>query len=242
MRKRFSIVHPYYNHQATLPLQMALWRTLSNEVELIVVDDHSDEPIDITGFDELKYPVKVVRVNDNIPWNVTGARNIGASLASGPYLILADFDCGVTPGMIKYLRPVVFGDKDILFPYLQTSANLKKYKPYGKLSRPHCNSFIIPTKFYREIGGYDEDFAGGWGYEDTYFHNYLAKYKGAVHINPEPPICFRYFVGHNHGEYAFGRLNEFGNAMLLKRKIDAKDYERGPGQTLRSTYTTLYEH
>jgi hypothetical protein len=239
----YSVIHPFYNHNETLKLHLPYWlRYFKGETEIILVDDCSPNGLDTTHLDKLSCRVTVARVQKDIPWNVTGARNLGASLAIGKYLIMSDFDCCVHPGLIKTLRTRVQTMKyrEVLWPLLLMQEPTRRTKD-GKLRQPHCNSFVMEKQFFNDIGGYDEDFAGGWGYEDSYFHQYQAAYHGATNTVMDAPGYFRYFRGHNHGEYARGRLNEQVNVTKFKDKISREDYKKPNGPTLRFNWDIVYK-
>lgn len=237
----FSVIHPYYNHTTTLPLHIELWNKLPRETQIVVVDDHSPVPIDLKRIrNEVQCHIKVVWVEDDVVWNDLGARNIGAAVADGDRLIMSDFDCAVTPELMKYLVKYNQPLDTIAWPCIQFNPNAK-YGEHGKIGKFHCNSFVIWKEFFNKIGGYDEDFSGGWGYGDTYFTDCLAPYAGAKKEFLKPPAYFRYFREHNFGEYTVGRPGEQRNAKMQKEKIRNKEFEKGPGKTLRCRYKVLFE-
>lgn len=238
---RFSIIHPYYNHTDTLPLHLELWKNLPSDLEIIIVDDHSSAPIDLKLIERnVKQKIKVIWVEDDVTWNDLGARNIGAAVAKGQRLIMSDFDCAVTSQLVQFLKEYDQPKDVIAFPCLQFNSN-NKYGDHGKIGKFHCNSFVIWNEMFKRLGGYDEDFCGGWGYGDIYFTDLMAPHFGLKKAILNPPAYFRYFRGHNFGEYSVGRPGEQRNARMFKEKKKNKQYLNGPGKTLRCRYSIIFQ-
>jgi mycofactocin glycosyltransferase len=76
-------------------------------IEIIVVDDASDPPLDGALAD---LPVRLLRLEDNI--GQSAARNLAAAEAEGALLAFTDNDCVASPGWLRDLVPY-FGDPDI---------------------------------------------------------------------------------------------------------------------------------
>lgn len=226
---KYSIIHPYFNHTVALPLHLPFWERISKylgdrrkELEIVLIDDHSPEngKIDISLIKTVSLPITVAHIDDNIIWNVTGARNLGAALAVGQHLIMPDFDYVVTPELIQTLDNTDMSDSSIMrFPLTQYNRNLR-YGPYGKVTNSHCNSFVIHKVLFDKVGGYDEDFAGSWGSEDSYFIKHLCKVNGAKKIIMEIPGFFFVLGFQNQGEYTHGRFQQQVNYDLLARKLE----------------------
>ena len=82
-----SIIIPTYNRPQFLPraVNSALQQTVE-EVEVIVVDDGSDEPVTLPEHSQLK----VIRLSQNSGNAV--ARNVGLKAAKGQYVTYLDDD------------------------------------------------------------------------------------------------------------------------------------------------------
>lgn len=164
-----SLVIPYYRNPGQLALQYATWASWGAEMkaqtEIVVVDDGSPEPAaDVTRPDGLP-ALSIYRVIEDRPWHQHAARNLGAHVAHGPWLLLTDMDHVLTadaakalfkrmgrldPGAAYFLHRI---DADTMTPTLGSDGQPK----------PHPNSFVMTRDLYWRVGGYDEDFCGIYG-------------------------------------------------------------------------------
>ena len=176
---KISVVHPFYNHNEAIPEHIHNWNAWSPEnkrnTEIIIVDDGSPDKINLSLFKEAKgLDIKVFQVLEDIKWNVTGARNLGITQATGEWLFPLDFDMSVLDitfdGFFKE-NP----SKDTTYwPRLWFPS---QHKP-ERMRHPHCNSFFIHKDAMLESGLYDEDFSGAWGWEDIFIHNFVFPKMG----------------------------------------------------------------
>lgn len=134
--------------QQTLPLMMA-----AAPAEIIVVDYRC--PQKVGDWVERNHPgVKVLRVTDDEGFNVARARNLGAQLATSPWLFFVDADVGVTATFGAWAAEQL--QEDHFYRQAQT-LNKVKTGAYG--------SFVCPRQAFETVQGYDEVFKG-WGGED----------------------------------------------------------------------------
>ena len=146
-----SIVLPYYNQPAMLKEQARVWRDYPGGVEIIVVDDGSAVPAEAEG-------CAIYRVTEDIPWHQDGARNLGAHVASGDWLLLLDID-HVLPAV--ELRRLLG-----LLPMLEPGC---AYRPRRRLvdgAYPlarAANIWLLRREDFWQVGGYDERLCGSYG-------------------------------------------------------------------------------
>ena len=166
-----SIVHPYYNHKETFAYQFNQWsqfpKRAKENIEIVVVDDGSPDfpcevPKDLKGVD-----LKILRIDEDIVWNTAGAANLGITEAKYDWFLHADFDVGIPPWCAEKLLDLDFTDKKTVYWPMTWHETSKGYQKYGE---PHCNSFLMAKETFWEAGGYDEDFSGCWGNQDSMFH------------------------------------------------------------------------
>lgn len=95
---KLSIIIPYYNanniEEYTAELLFTLEQQLTEEVEVILVDDGSPEPFEMDGFPW----VKVIRKENG---GVSSARNRGLEEATGEYIAFIDADDMVSEDYIQ---------------------------------------------------------------------------------------------------------------------------------------------
>jgi predicted glycosyltransferase involved in capsule biosynthesis len=169
-----SVVHPYWNAIETFRYQFSKWSKLSDHAkanfEFVVVDDGSQEhpcvpPKHLHGVD-----LKILRIEDDIPWNTAGAANLGVSQAKYDWIFHMDFDKGLSGDNPDKILQLDFSDpmKRYRIQCLHTTTNRRGVTKH-KWHKPHCNSYIMHKDIFWEIGGYDEDFGGGYGHQDSLF-------------------------------------------------------------------------
>jgi|FreactTroBogLake_1042271.scaffolds.fasta_scaffold00235_8 glycosyltransferase involved in cell wall biosynthesis len=177
-----SVIIHVYNNQKALEDQASMWKTwdLGNKVELIFIDDCSSPPLDVSL---LPLTTKCYRILDDIPWNMPGAKNLGALKASGKWLLFYDADQFLdAEGLKKLAAQLPALPANTIFRF-----NRFGLKDHGLLPI-HQNCQVIRKNEYLEIGGYDEDFSGAYGHDDSYFERIWTFYGGKISVLKEPCI------------------------------------------------------
>ena len=167
MEPQISIVVNAYRAQPALDRQLALWRSypqaLRQAVEFVVVDDGSAPALHLAPDPaEAKLPLAITlaRIQQDIAWNMPGARNLGALLARGRWLLCHDIDHFLpAASLLTLLQHAQALDAATLYRF----ARLED----GVAINPHINSFLCQRAGFWRAGGYDEDFAGHYGHEDA---------------------------------------------------------------------------
>ena len=183
--ERFALIVPYYRNPTMLGFQIREWEKYPPEVELVLVDDGSPEPAEAVlrekATPELLKRVKLYRIEDDIPWNRGGARNLGAHVAESPWILHVDIDHVLPAECVQpLLNATISTDSWYKFERYRVGkaddTRLKDEIPndleYGKI-KPHMDSYLISKRMYWEAGGYDEDYSGSLG-GGTPFVRYLA--------------------------------------------------------------------
>ena len=165
MIDRLSLVYSYYNQPEMLRRQCDLWRGYPDELktrtELIIVDDCSEDPIVVPS---VGIYAKKFRIEEDIPWNWDGARNLGMKYAYG-WCLITDLDHMIDADQLRMLMGI---DLDPTHWYqLSRRTNARKI-------RSHCNTYLMHTDLYWQIGGYDE--AIHYYDKDRWFRKRLRKY------------------------------------------------------------------
>lgn len=171
-----TLITHVYNAQAGLDQQLALWRQLPDDLrqrlEFVVIDDFSDPPLTVDrdpGLPALN--LRLLRVEDDIDWNMPGCRNLAAVQATSPWLLFFDIDNVLSPDdLAKVVQGLPRLKPTIRYVFRRTQD--------GQDVEPHLNSFLVSRWGFLRAGGYDEDFCGHYGYEDVLFRNMWRKYVG----------------------------------------------------------------
>ncbi len=169
---RLSVITHVYNGQEAMLRQLHQWlqipRPIREQLEFIVVDDYSDEPLRLPP---CEINLSLFRVEDDIAWNQPGCRNLAALMARSPWLLFFDADNLLAPiGFDLILR----GLEQIPADYLYTFGRIEA----GELAISHVNTFLVRRDLFFQAGPYDEDFSGHYGYDDIMLRNLWKKNIG----------------------------------------------------------------
>lgn len=110
----FSIIVPSYNRKAEIPglLESLEAQTVKN-FEVVIVDDCSQEPVEIEG--NFSFPVTLLRNETN--QGAAGSRNIGAAAAQGEWLLFLDDDDRFADNKCEVLDDIIYDHQEINFIY-----------------------------------------------------------------------------------------------------------------------------
>lgn len=172
---KVSIIIPVLNSHEVVRRQVLYFEkmNLPDDVEVIMIDDGSDPPIEVTT--SLKN-FTLHATHDTRPWTWPLARNKGAELAQGEYLIMVDLDHIVSRAFIDAARGF---DGDHIrirreFAVLDEEGNLtqdhetlkayglseERLRDKGVFMPPHRNQFCMHRDLYKRMGGFREDRIG----------------------------------------------------------------------------------
>lgn len=175
----FSMIYPYYENPKMLNLQIQNWDSFSEQlkqkVRIVLIDDGSRRTPAYSVLKNHKTDVKLYRINENIPWNQHGARNLGAFVScENDWLFMSDIDIVLSAETAEKLF----------------SSNLNSLCHYtferhwyinGALGRKvHENTFLVKRNLYWKTGGYDEDYCGVYGGDEPFLHS-LRKVAPRLH-------------------------------------------------------------
>jgi hypothetical protein len=177
-----SLVMPYYMNPRMLAIQFATWAEypdeLKGQLEIVLVDDGSpiEAAIDVPRPPGLP-PLSLYRVLEDRPWHQHGARNLGAHVAVGDWLLLTDMDHLFPAESLAawFARPRL-PEVAYMFPRLDWPA-LTPTKGRDGRRKPHPNTFAMTREMYWRVGGYDEEFCGVYG-TDGLFRDRLRRHAG----------------------------------------------------------------
>ena len=175
-----SVIVHIYNNQKALEDQARFWRDwdFDHDIELIFIDDGSSPPLTTEALPPM---AKCYRVLEDIPWNMPGAKNLGAKYAQGEWLLFYDADQFLAADGIKQLISRL--------PSLKPN-NLYRFRRYSIQNSEelcvHQNCQVIRKDEYIRIGGFDEDFSGSYGHDDSYFERVWTFNGGGIVILDEP--------------------------------------------------------
>lgn len=186
MSASLTLGMPFYRNGHMLAEQYRGWAAypddLKAQIRIVLVDDGSPQPaLDVPRPEGLP-DYRIYRVLVDKPWHQHGARNLAATVAETPWLLLTDMD-HVVPAhtMTALLALLARASADTVYTFARVDA------PHGRPTlnargerKPHVNSFAITRAHYWTIGGYDEDCVG-YG-TDSYFRTRMKAASRMRHL------------------------------------------------------------
>lgn len=152
-----NLVMSYYNNPDMLEVHKQAWAEYRQPCELILVDDGSAEPPDLS---DCPIPYQHFRVLEDRPWHQNGARNLGMWHARG-WCLLTDMDHVLTAENLAAIHAMdrVHG----------RAYRPRRIWPDGTdRDKRHPNSYLIHATDYWRAGGYDERWCGYYGTDATF--------------------------------------------------------------------------
>jgi len=167
-----SVLTHVYNGKEAIFRQLHNWMqipaTLRRQIEFIVVDDYSDEPLQLPA---CNLNLSLYRVDEDIAWNQPGCRNLAALMARAPWLLFFDADNVLAPiGFDLIMQGLDRIPRRCLYTFARIEA--------GQQTSSHVNTFLVPRDAFFAAGPYDEDFCGHYGYDDIMLRNLWSKNIG----------------------------------------------------------------
>lgn len=172
-----SLCLPYYMNPDMLAFHYDCWASwpdgLKRQIEVVIVDDASPSgaAADVPRPDGLP-STSIYRVRNDMAWHQDGARNLGAKVAIGKWLILTDMDHALPQESVEALLDHIRNrkvDKRHIYTLDRVDAETGRLmRNRWRVSKPHPNSFVVTRDMFWQIGGYDEELCGAYGTDGAF--------------------------------------------------------------------------
>lgn len=209
LREQFLAITAYPQH-------------VRERLNVVVVDDCGTPPVDVgtvTCLAQIVKSAKLFRVEQDIPWNQMGARNLGVQQSSGHCLLIDPdmvFDGAMIERMIEAAKKLARGHV--------VKWGLKHVSS-GKLDMTSPNTWLIHREDFFAVGGYDEDFAGNKGWSDVQFLDLMR----AVYKIENRPDLFANFHGTDSVPDAMVKSLDRSTAANKKKRLKKVAQARAAG-------------
>lgn len=167
-------------------------------LQFVLVDDCSAEQITIPP--QINLNIKLYRILDDIPWNQSGAKNLGITMSPTSKILSTDVDHYIPPELLGTLLEIPTPCRQIFVFERETE--------YGEKIKSHKNTFFTSKSTFFESLGYDEQFCGNYGQDDNMFL-LLQQYMG-VRVMPfdrQYSVKYLEYGGKHHSLKRDGAVN-----------------------------------
>lgn len=180
-----TLILPYYRQPLMLRRQLDEVALYPEGIEVIVVDDGSPEPAaDVFRSGDRS---ALYRIEQDIPWNRGGARNLGAHVAETDWIVHLDIDHVLLAAEAQLLLAATLHPR-IWYrfrrwrpgPADETRRKDKIPPDAAGEVKPHIDSYACTRQLYWEAGGYDEDYSGVLGGGSPFL--------GMLELTAGPPV------------------------------------------------------
>lgn len=223
LRKNISDNYPkitislaYYNDGANLLAQLAAFKSYPQTVKIQIIDDgSSQDPID-NHLEYIPHYIDIFKIEPDIPWNISGVRNLSATVATTPWVLILDMDQVIScEEMEKILRLPL----DKYFHFYSFNRKL------NNITKFTAGTMLVSKELWWKAGGYDEDFVGNYGYNDPFFRFRLLQAGGI-----EKKLKNIWVVQEN-ADCQLSRSGKEMNQLLFQNKVN--DYKHSAVEILR---------
>lgn len=225
-----SVVIPCFNYgrymeEAVDSILAQTWQ----DIEIIVVDDGSDDLHTLHILDCLKKPkTRILRQKNGKP---SSARNAGIHMSQGKYICCMDADDKLSPTYLeKCLLRLESGDVDICGSWQQDFGDSQLIQIPGPFSLKrllHENCLIVASVFRKDmweyVGGYDETMVDG--YEDWEFWIRLAGVGARASTIQEPLFWYR-----KHGKSMMDKARQNHEHIVKHIRVMHRRLLRNPAK------------
>ena len=211
---KITFAYNYYNTPSAVPRSIERWRSYSDFVKqnlsIVLVDDGSSSkiaPIVSPHKAEIGIPIDVYEIEEDIPWNACGAGNLAMKMAKTDWVFKIDIDWLVSNEILEVLMKKQL-DRNTFYTFDSIDSDTKLKLNSGP------NLLLLTRDLFWSSGGYDEDFRGNYGYDDTWLWHRMRGYGAKhQHLNMYLEAIMR-----ASQEHKLGRDTAI-NERLLEKKV-----------------------
>lgn len=218
---RLTYITHFYCNQQNIDSVISLLReyeqynpALLDILEFIIVDDGS--PIHYL-LPKFNLNLTWLKINEDIPWNQGGARNLGVIYAKSDRIVISDLDHVFPETTLHYMTRRHHPGRSFFKIY-------RSCHKTGKIIHAHWNIFYFSRARFLRLYGYDEAFAGHYGFEDLWLSRF-QKYRGSKQCYlPKKYRCLERQVDRNRSYHSLVRDMTENHKMYCRKKREFKCY------------------
>lgn len=242
MSKRLSTLITAYNqHPVTIVHIRECMNSTRIPDEIVVVNDNgTPDLLNMIKALPRKCPIHYARVNEDIEWNYTGARNLGFWISSGDYVCIEDNDQIPFPDFYEQAlkmfkeRPEVgriCACERALIPLEDALNKPREEWSVIKKKTYHRDTNMLPRSVYIKLKGCDERFAGRYAWACSDWRRRLDR-AGVMTDN-----VGRFYAIHKGDTLGLERRKSYVNYELAREK---DGHIQSPKGVINFTYDYTY--
>jgi GT2 family glycosyltransferase len=208
----------------------------SENVEVILVDDGSQQPISFTLPETSTLKLSILRLEENSGRST--ALNNGVMKSCGKYVSFLDVDCEPDPNYIHQLIARISEGHEALFGhinFINDDEFIEAFENNVQKKRKNCSDnweleltsacLTLPKDYFNQVGGFSSDFKR-YGFEDRDFLIRLKRQYPHLKVK----YCTELIVNHNDNTNLDSYLNKFfasgKYSSLVFRKKHPDEYKK----------------
>ena len=158
IEKKITITLLYYEEPEYLLLQIKTLKKYKDLFNIVIIDDGSKKfPIE-NYLKLIPEYFSVLKILDDIPWNIPGARNLSVAFCQTKWSLQLDIDHIIPEKSANKISELELDNKRFY------SFNRK----FSNYTKPTAGTLLFDNKSFWKVGGYNEDFTGNYGQNDPY--------------------------------------------------------------------------
>lgn len=166
---QITISLAYYNDGPNLLRQLSTMDLYPETVKLQIIDDGSiQDPIE-NYLSNIPKRIDIFKINEDIPWNIPGVRNLSATVATTPWVLILDMDQIIPLSELMQILNMPLTNPNHFYSFNRRLNNIDKFT---------AGTMLVSRELWWKAGGYDEDFVGNYGYNDPFFRLRLSTVGG----------------------------------------------------------------
>jgi len=157
---KVSIICACKNRYYPLKISLNSWTNFDQINEIIVVDWNSSESLEKLALIDNR--IKIIRVENENYFNQPQPLNLASKLVTSRFLLKMDVDYILNP-YYNFFDHYKIVDKNFVYGPCNIEDKIIENNPYFKYLR---GILYIETKFFKDVGGYNENMGKYYAWED----------------------------------------------------------------------------
>ena len=157
---KITISLGYYNDKDHIQAHLDEFIKYPQNIKIQIIDDGSKVSPIINLLHDIPKKINIFRIEEDILWNIPGSRNLSATVATTPWILILDMDQIITISNLKKILELPLDNDYEFYTFNRKLGDKNKFT---------AGTMLVSRKLWWECGGYDEDFVGNYGYNDPFF-------------------------------------------------------------------------